>query len=440
MKKFSKRFLAAALLCALAPHALVAQSMEMTSAKLYIQQNEWDKAIDFLQKAVSKKPDNAEAHYLLAQGYGMKGRLAEMLTALAAVQQYDKKSKYAKDAGNIRQKYFAENFNNGVKAFNEQNFDAAAEKFATAALLDPSQEASFQNLTIAYRQVDRDLANGTPCESCPAELEWDAAATLCRDKATGVAVKFCCCPEAKEQMEAAIVKTYQAMMKMQPDSLSNYLALSDYYKGKSQLEKSTALLTEANAKFPNNTKVLGEMAVAYDYMGKSEEAFKTYEQALASKPEDKDLRFNFGRLYLLRAEAAAKKEPVEHAAVIAAYGDAIVQFKQVLDLEPEDYESNYNVGVSYLKIGEDHDKQIREMDEAATKKKQKIDDAKAEALRNKGKEHFTAALPFLEKAVELKPDQAPVWFNLGVGYTRAGASEKAKAAFAKAEELEKSGN
>ncbi len=440
MKKFAMWFVPVVLLCVFTPHMLWAQSMEMTSAKLYIQQNEWDKAITWLQEAIKKKPENTEAHFLLAQGYGMKGKLADMIAEFAAVQQYDKKNKHAKDMANLRQKYFAESFNAGVAAFNDEDFDRAAEKFSTSAMVDPSQIASFQNLAIAYRQVDRDLGAGLPCDGCPTEHEWDATAKLCRDQATGAAMKFCCCPEAKEQLAAAIVNAYQGLMKMQPDSLSHYLLLAEHYKIKNQLDKSTALLAEANQKFPNNARVLGEMAISYDYMGNSEEAFKTYEQALVAKPDDKDLRFNYGRLFLLRAEAAGKKDPIEHETLIGAYSSAIVQFTKVLEIEPEDFDSNYNVGVSHLKIGEDFDKQIRALDDEATKKKQKLDAAKVETLRNKGKEHFIAAIPFLEKAAQFKPDQAPVWFNLGVGYTRANASEKAKAAFAKAEELEKVGN
>ncbi len=441
MKKFSRWFVPMALLFACTPGMLRAQSMEMTSAKLYIQQKEWDKAIDFLQQALQKKRDNAEAHFLLAQGYGLKGKLAGMVAEIAAVQQYDQKKKYAKDVAALRQQYFAENFNAGVAAFNNQNFDQAAEKFSTSAMIDPAQVASFQNLAIAYRQVDRDLAAGLPCEGCPTtEHEWDASARLCRDKTTGAAVKFCCCPEAKEQLDAAIIKTYQDLMKMQADSVIHYLMLAEYYKLKSQSDQNLGMLTEANQKFPNDARVLSEMAIAYDFQGKSEEAFKTYEQALSAKPEDKDLRYNYGRLFLLRAEAAGKTLPLDHTAVASAYAGAIEQFAKVLGADPEDFDSNYHAGFSHLKIGEDFEKQIGEMEDEAKKKKQKVDDAKVTALRGKGKEHFTAAIPFLEKATQLKPEQSPAWVNLGVGYARAGANAKAEAAFAKAKELEKESN
>lgn len=440
MKKFARCLLPALALLLLAPGMVFAQSMEMTSAKLYIQQNEWDKAITWLQEAIKKKPDNAEAHYLLAQGYGMKGKFAEMVAEFGAVKQYDKKNKHAKDMANFRQKYFAESFNAGVAAFNNQNFDQAAEKFSLAGMIDPSQTAAFQNLVIAYRQVDRDLGAGLPCDDCVAEREWDAAAKLCRDKATGAAVKFCCCPEAKEQLDAAIVKTYQDLMAMQPDSVMHHLMLAEHYRVKSQTDKNLAVLTVANEKFPNNPRVLSEIALAYDYMGKSDEAFKMYEQALSVKPEDKDLRYNYGRLYLLRAEAAGKAEPMDHMALANAYSGAIEQFTKVLGAEPDDFDSNYHSGFSHLKIGEDYEKQISEMEDNAKKKKAKVDDAKVTELRNKGKEHFAAAIPFLEKATQIKPEQAPAWVNLGVGYARTGANAKAEAAFAKAKELEKEGN
>lgn len=409
----------AALAAATPAHA---QSMEMTSAKLYIQQNDWDKAIHWLEEALKKKPENAEAHFLLAQGYGQKGRFADMIREFNATEQFDKKGKYTKDLKAYRQKYFAESFNAGVKAFNEQDFDAAAEKFSTAGVLDPSQTASYQNLSVAYRQVENAIEAGEPCEGCNAtEHEWDAAATRCRDKATGAYTKFCCCQDAKDHLYTAIVGTYQTLIKMQPDSVAHYLALSDYYKSKKQLEQSAAVLSEAAQKSPNDIRLLAELAITYDYLGKSDEAFKMYEQALANKPDDKDLRYNYGRLYLLRED----------------YDNAIAQFEKVVALAPDDFEANYNIGISHLKIGERIDKSMREMDEEASKKKQKPEAQKMEGMKAEAKKHFETAVPYLEKAVAIKGEQSAVWFNLGVGYTRVGKVAKAEEAFAKAKELDK---
>lgn len=421
MKRFILMLLCGIVVWSASPQAF-AQSMEMTSAKLYIQQNEWDKAIQWLQEALKKKPENAEAHYLLAQGYGQKGLMAEMISEFNATARFDKKGKYAKDMAAYRQKYFADSFNAGVKAFNEQNFEAAAEKFASAAMIDSTQAASFQNLTVAYRQIENDIEAGAPCAGCSTnEHEWDAAAVRCRDKSTGEYAKLCCCAEAKDGLTVAVTNTYQTLIKMQPDSLINYLALADYYKTKKQFDKSAEVLAAAIQISPNDARLLAELAITYDYLGKSDDAFKMYEQALANKPDDKDLRFNYGRLFLLRED----------------YENAIMQFEKVVAAEPNDFEANYNVGISHLKIGERMDKEMREMDEAASKKKSKPDAQKLEELKTGAKQHFDAAVPYLEKAVNIKGEQSAVWFNLGVGYTRVGNAEKAREAFAKAEELEK---
>ena len=408
------------LLFALAPQAL-SQSMEMTSAKLYIQQNDWDKAIHWLEEALKKKPENAEAHFLLAQAYGQKNRMADMVTEFKAAEQFDTKGKYSKEIKGFRQKYFAESFNAGVKAFNDENFEVAAEKFSTAAFIDPTQIATFQNMTIAYRQLENGLEADSTCEGCAASsYEWDATVARCRDKAAGEYAKLCCCADAKEQLHSAVIKTYQTIITMQPDSVMHYLTLADYYKSHQQFDKSAEVLTQAVQKAPNEARVLAELAISYDFLGKSEEAFKMYEQALKNKPDDKDMRYNYGRLYLMRQD----------------YDNAIVQFQKVVEVAPDDFEANYNIGLCNLKIGERIDKEMREMDEAASKEKRKPDAQKMESLKASSKQHFEAAIPFLEKAVSLNGEQSAAWFNLGVGYTRVGSVEKAEAAFATAKKLD----
>ena len=439
MKKHIAIFWVLGLFVMAAPHLALTQSMEMTSAKLYIQQNEWDKAIHWLQEALKKKPDNAEAHYLLGQGYGLKGRYADMVAEFAATEANDTKKKYEKDIAQQRQRFFAESFNGGVKAFNEQNYDLAAYKFADVILIDPKQASAYQNLAIAYRQIERNLQQEDfVCEGCSAnEHQWDAAAVRCRDQSTGESVTFCCCgkEEVVGQLYGATVNTYESLIKIEPDSAGNYLALSDYYKSRyefyrsnddsaqarAELEKGAAVLARAKERQLNDSRILSDLAISLDFMGRSDEAFAIYEQAIAADPQNKDLRFNLGRLFLMRQD----------------YQNAIAHFEKVLETHPDDFETNFNIGISYLKIGEGIEKDIQQIEEEATSKKQKPEAAKIESMRAEAKKNFEAAVPYLEKAVELQPQESAVWFNLGVGYTRVGANEKAKDAFAKADAMEK---
>ena len=49
-------------------------SEELTSARLYIQQKNWDKAAEFLEKAMVVEPNNPEIPYLLGKLIYAKGK------------------------------------------------------------------------------------------------------------------------------------------------------------------------------------------------------------------------------------------------------------------------------------------------------------------------------------------------------------------------------
>lgn len=146
---------------------------------------------------------------------------------------------------------------------------------------------------------------------------------------------------------------------------------------------------------------------------------KTYEKALQMSPGNKDLLFNLGRLYFMRDD----------------YSNAVKQFVEVWKANPEDFEVNYQVGASYLKIGERIDKKAREIEEemlsakTAPKATKDAKTARIDSLRQVAGENFKAALPYLLRAVIIKPDQPSAWNNLGVGYMRNGQTENSREAF-----------
>jgi len=55
--------------------AFSCSSTELTSAKLYVQQKNFDKAIDALEKETTKNPKSDEGFYLLGYVNGEKGNL-----------------------------------------------------------------------------------------------------------------------------------------------------------------------------------------------------------------------------------------------------------------------------------------------------------------------------------------------------------------------------
>ena len=357
--------------------SLYAQSVEMNSAKLYKRQGETDKAIEWFEKAVAKKPDNPESRFLLGELYGEKGRLAEMIREFDA--SLAKSKKYEKEIMALRQKYFAESFNGGVKAANETNYPEALKAFMNARLFEPNNLDSYRNLAFVYLRMD--------------SLD-------------------------------AVLRVYQQVLTIKPDDYETYVTMASLVNQRKEYERSAEYLQKAVAVAPDSAKprIIGELGIIYDTMGKGEQAMTMYQDALKMSPGNKDLLFNLGRLFLMRDD----------------YPNAIAQLTEVLKQNPEDFEVNYNVGLSYLKIGERLDKKSRELEDAAMTAKKKPNTVRIDSLKQASTAQFKAAMPFLLKAVEVKPEQGSAWHNLGVGYMRTGDTEKAKDAFAKAEALEKS--
>jgi len=409
------------------PGMILAQSMEKTSAKLYIQQKEWDKAIEWLQKALEKNGSDPQTHFLLGEVYAEKGRLLDMAREFEESKKLDTKNKMKKEKKQMEdmiRHFSAKSYNEGVEAYKQQNFGKAAEKFLLATQLDPNYVDAHRNLSVAYQLVEQEILKEDPCADCgTATYTWDTQVFKCFDSATGQAGKPCCCSkEALPDLRSRVVTTLETVIRLQPDSTIHLLVLADYYSSHDEHASSAALLEQAVQKEPTNPKILARLADTYNIMGKTEEAFKTYDQALVADPNNKDLLYNYGQLFLTRNE----------------YAQAIQQFQRLVELQSDDFGANFYLGVAHLKIAEEADKRARELQDEASTKKKKPNTAVIDSLKAVEKDHSTKAVPYLERATQLEGgNQSAVWTNLGIAYTRSGTTAKAKEAFDKAEALEK---
>ena len=94
-----------------------------------------------------------------------------------------------------------------------------------------------------------------------------------------------------------------------------------------------AVLTDAAARFPANATLRSELLNAYQRTGRSAEALTLYEAAIASAtPADEPvLRFNYGTVLL-----QAGRTP-----------EAIAQFERAIELNPANFDAQYNLGAAY---------------------------------------------------------------------------------------------
>ncbi len=350
------------------------QSKELTSAKVYIQQEDWDKAEEQLKMAVELYPNDAEAHVLLAEAYGRKGQWADMAKELDATSkigpQFDDRVKY------LRDKHWVQQFNKGVgkvKAGNEAP-DAESQKarlkealdaFKTCPVIDPNRVDAYKNIAFVLIRLD--------------------------------------------STEAAM-QAYKKVIELDPKDTKTMLQIGALYYDQKEYEKCIEMMDKILAIEPDNIEAISQKAFSYDSMGKSDEALAAYNTALEKNPKNPDIIFNLGRLYYMRKD----------------YPEAIKEFKRVLEISPDDYEATLNIGNAYLSLAEKYLKPLRDGEEMST--------AEAEKIKDKAMQQFREAIPYLEKAANMKNDPL-VWTNLGVAYVNIGEKEKGEAAFKKGEDV-----
>lgn len=358
--------------------AFQCSSTELTSAKLYIQQENYEKAIESLQKEVEKNPQSDEGFYLLGYVLGEQGDIQGML------ENFDKSAaisnKFEQNIVESRRYHWADNFNKGVQMFNRGAqygdtdsanaiFRDAIKRFDNAIACEPDSADTYKNLAYAYINMGD-----------------------------------------REGAEAPLKK----MVELTGDE-NSYVQLGDLYVQKGlelrseekeaesmeYFDKAIKVLEEGRKKHPQNGDILLLLSNSYIAADKLDVAKEAFKAGVEQEPDNKFYRYNYGSL-LLNADE---------------YEEAAVQLEKALELDPEYENAIYNLAVTNVKWGA----KIREELEAA--------ESESEEYKLK----FEAALPLLEKYLTINEEEGSVWDLLGKVYANLGMPEKSKEAFDKAD-------
>jgi len=370
-------------------------STEITSAKLYIQQKNWDKAIDVLNKEVTKNPKSDEGFYLLGSVYAEKENMDKM------IESYDKSlavsKKFEKEVANQRKFHWANFFNKGVGYFNratqQANPDSQAmmntrsvNAFETAIKLEPDSLNAYQNLAFVYMNMQK------YDEAIPNFMK------LIEKIKSPDAYKFV--GQIYYNKGVALKNKYESD-KVAADSVA---AMDNF-------NKAISILEEGRKVSPNDSDILLYLSNSYIAANKVEIAIDAFKSGVEAEPGNKFYRYNYGVLLLGNLQFEAAEE----------------QFKKAVELDPNYQNAIYNLAVTYVKWGA----KIAKDYELANKGNK---DAKEETL---SKEKYKAALPYLESYVQKKNDDAQIWELLGKVYTVMGMPSDASNAFKKADEIRK---
>ena len=249
-------------------------SQEYTSAKLYIQQQEWAKAKEFLVKAIEVESENPEIPYQLGYHiYALQEKDWEKMN-----QSFDKslaidpnkkilgQDKTVKEFVTMaRTQFWAEVYNKGVVEFNEYR----------AAPMDEKDEA--MKKAIATFEISARIK--------PDEAQSYTMLSTCNHLA-GNTVKS----------EDYILKA----VALSPNDATVNLTAGQIFMQKQDFDAALPYVKKAVELEPSNTKSIRNLAQIHYDMGQLEKSIQTYEVAIDKETDREvkaDLYFNLGILY-----------------------------------------------------------------------------------------------------------------------------------------------
>ncbi|MCX7797280.1 MAG: tetratricopeptide repeat protein [Melioribacter sp.] len=364
-------------------------SAELTGAKLYINQKQYEKAKETLLKEVQKNPNSDEGWYLLGYLYGEEGDIPKMLEAFDKSLSISKK--FENEIRDSKRYYWATGFNKGVSFFNKATktadkdsmkmfFEKAAENFKNSILCEPDSAGAYINLVYTYLNLNRIDDTIEPLQKL---------------------VNIGTSSEAFAMLGQIYTEKGNQLM----DSYKVSKNVSDSLQAMENFNKAIEVLEKGKAKYPDDGEILLRLSNAYISANKLDVAMGAFKEGVNKEPNNKFYRYNYGVL-LLNANN---------------YPEAEAQFKAAVELDPSYTNAIYNLAVTYIRWGA---KIREEMEE-----KGEVSDAY--------KEKFSAAIPYLEKYLEVNPKEPAIWELLGKVYANLGNKEKSEEAFNKADQYRK---
>ena len=294
------------------------QSTALTSAKLYAQQEDWDKAAAQLQTVVDEIPTDTEAWMLLAVARANLGQFDAAGVAFARAIEDPARQE---EATRLRRGFWVQSYNSGVDALGQSDYEAAVTAFEAAQAIDPNDVDAIRNLAYAYYQMER---TQEAIHVYRRILEMDPA-----DEDTAVRLGYLYYNEEDFDNAAALLAG-PARASIDPQLLG---ALATSYQALDREEESLAVLQSAKAAGIASSNMLLEMGRIYWNAGDFYKAAEAYQQAAGLEPDNVDANHN-------RAMALLELKRDDEARVV---------LERVVELNAKMGDAWYWLGVVYAR-------------------------------------------------------------------------------------------
>ncbi len=222
---------------------------------------------------------------------------------------------------------------------------------------------------------------------------------------------------------------------------------------KKRFENALEVLQIGVSKFPEDVRILENLALVYERMGKFDEAIGTYEDLLMTgKSVHKYLQKITSILTVLHDD----KRLVRILKMVSSYlpwdettlwnkiGDLLMRakdylgaseaFRKVISFDPNDSRIQFNLGLAYQELS------LFKKAEETYQKVLELNPDDHACLNNLGNvlkemKRYDEAIESYQTAIEIEPDKAISWANLGIIYEELKLKNEAKECYQKAKDI-----
>jgi lipopolysaccharide biosynthesis regulator YciM len=320
-------------------------------------------------------------------------------------------------------------------------YNTAAEALKQAKTLDTKNENSkltdHANIQLAQYLLNKGMTEFQNKKYNDAYKSFDNARLLIPNDTTTIINTAIAAINAKNY--TAGIANYNALLKTNYSAKNKiYNDLPGLYLANKDTTGALKSIDEALVKYPTNTDLRRlEIEIALQ-TGKLGDLTAKIQSAIANDPKNKVLQYYAGLTYSQIGDAAnansakAKDDATKKSMYQTAldnYTKAVDYYKKAIEIDPEYFEANLNLGYVLIRPAVDGYNIARNL--PANKEKE------YNAAIAKANAQFDLAKPYLQKAVDIKPTSLDALTNLRNYYR--GKSDPAHAAEnkAKADDLKK---
>ena len=355
-----------------------AQKSKIRTAKDYLSDNNFRKAIPELEEAVVYEgtKNDADAWYYRGYAYYLQARDSAAKTPNSMeearrsfMKTLELKPDYNSDINNAMQNLAILYYRDGAALYNNATYDKAYEDFM--------QVYNLYNVNGGKRfgavKDFKDLALNAKNNAALAALN------------------------AKKEDEALKLLTEIKNEQTVKDS-NIYFSIIEILERQKKYDDLIVVVNEAAALYPNNKQIRTSELNYYIATKKTDQLLPKLEAAAQADPNNQELQMFMGNTYehLSFPKDETGKALPRPANADELFSKAETAYKNVVTLAPENPEYNYNLGVLYYEVAVDYNRQMN-----ATTGSSAAETKKYNELLAKRDAQFAIALPHLEKAYNL---------------------------------------